>query len=108
MPDIGSVVVSYSHVIRLSLSALVVKEGTMALSYFGHISIHFTHSEVCVGNFTLDISVLEEARIEIEICENKLPATKLFRVNIATNYITSNIPKHLFPTKNTTVHLRLR
>ena len=64
MPDIGSVVVSYSHVIRLSISALVVKEGTMALSYFGHISIHFTHSEVWVGNFTLDISVLaEEARI---------------------------------------------
>ena len=76
----------------------------MALSYFGHISIHFTHSEVWVGNFTLDISVLEEARIEIEICENKLPATKLF----ATNYITSNIPKHLFPTKNITVHQRLR
>ena len=53
VPEAGSMVVSEIHWSSSSSSSLLVKEGTMALLYFGHVSIHLDHSNSCVLNIIL-------------------------------------------------------
>ena len=53
VPELGSMVVSESHWSSSSSSSLSLKEGTTALSNFGHVSIHLDHSDSCMLNLIL-------------------------------------------------------
>ena len=62
-----------------SSSSLLVKEGTMALLYFGHVSIHLDHSNSCVLNIILLNLVLK--------CKLYYIIFGLFHINLFILYI---------------------
>ena len=55
---IGSVVVSNCQLTKPSSSASVVKYGTVARLYLGHVAMQLDHSDSKLLNFTLDIGDL--------------------------------------------------
>ena len=110
-------VVSRAQLISSSISVWSVKEGTCALLYLGHISIHLDHSKAKVLNFIRDFPELHTIittntsthihRMFVHhwtSCKVKyqlfLPSAKfLFRVYASSLNIASNIPDHFIPTR---------